>query len=266
MYLVGMLDGGQPSPAPPEFLHLAAHPLRWSLLRELAAGDRSVRQLCDAVHREQSLVSYHLGRLRKSGLASARRSSADGRDAYYRLDLERCGSLLWDAASAIHPGLGPQTGSRPSGGPPPRVLFLCTGNSARSLMAQALLSARAGPPTIVGSAGSRPKPIHPHAIRVMTERGIDTSSWRPKHLDEVLDEPWDHVVTLCDRVREVCPDFGSGSQRIHWSTPDPSVAASPDVDTYPSFVALAEDLDRRIDYLLPRIHRTTRPTEGAPTS
>jgi DNA-binding transcriptional ArsR family regulator len=90
---------------PPEFLRLAAHTVRWRLLSELAYSDRRVRELTGLLGQRQSLVSYHLGQLRRSRLVSMRRSSADGRDAYYTIDLTRCGDLLAAAGPALHPGL-----------------------------------------------------------------------------------------------------------------------------------------------------------------
>ena len=94
-----------PKTAPPSFLQLAGHPLRWQLLRELARSDRQVRELTKVLRKPQSLVSYHLARLRAGQLVSMRRSSADGRDAYYRVDLARCRELLAAAGGALHPGL-----------------------------------------------------------------------------------------------------------------------------------------------------------------
>ena len=80
--------------APPRFLRLAGHPVRWQLLSELARSDRRVGELCELAGRRQNLVSYHLRQLRHGGLVSVRRSAADGRDTYYVLDLARCGELL----------------------------------------------------------------------------------------------------------------------------------------------------------------------------
>src|SRR3954449_12647985 len=91
---------------------LAGPPLRWRLLSELARGDRRVSELCALSGRRQSLVSYHLRQLRDGGLVSTRRSSADGRDTYYILDLARCGELLADVGLALHPGLARTRRSR----------------------------------------------------------------------------------------------------------------------------------------------------------
>src|SRR3954469_11949816 len=90
---------------PPAFVIAAGHQLRWLLLSELAHGDLPVRELTALLHRPQNLVSYHLGKLRKAALVTARRSSADRRDTYYTLDLARCSTLLAETGGALHPGL-----------------------------------------------------------------------------------------------------------------------------------------------------------------
>ena len=111
--------------APPEFLHLAGHPLRWRLLSELARSDRMVSELTGLVGEPQNLVSYHLAKLRDGRLVSGRRSAADRRDTYYGLDLARVGRLLSQAGGALHPGLRltpPSRGDAPI--PEARVLFL----------------------------------------------------------------------------------------------------------------------------------------------
>src|SRR5499426_4399640 len=90
---------------PPEFLQLAGHPLRWRLLSELARSDRMVQELSGLIGEPQNLVSYHLGKLRDARLVSARRSSADRRDAYYTADLTRLGGLFSTTGGALHPGL-----------------------------------------------------------------------------------------------------------------------------------------------------------------
>src|SRR2546423_8256920 len=106
----------------PAFLPLAGHPLRWGLVTELARSDRSVRELTAAVGEQQNLVSYHLGKLRTGGLVSVRRSSADRRDAYYTIDLARCGELLTQAGAALHPGLRLVPPPPPRAGGGPRLL------------------------------------------------------------------------------------------------------------------------------------------------
>src|SRR3990170_4249112 len=118
--------------AVPPFVQLAAHPLRWRLLNELAGSDFRVRELVALVDEPQNLVSYHLRLLRDGGLVTARRSRFDGRDSYYHLDLDRCADALTDTAAALHPTLGPAV---PPAHPrrPARVgvLFVCTGNGTR---------------------------------------------------------------------------------------------------------------------------------------
>jgi protein-tyrosine-phosphatase/DNA-binding transcriptional ArsR family regulator len=236
----------------PEFLSLTGHPVRWQLISELARSDRQVRELVTLVGQRQSLTSYHLGQLRGGGLVTARRSSADGRDTYYSLELAVCRARLAEVGTALHPGLGgpiPSAGTWPvdrSGGPAVRVLFLCTGNSARSQMAAAILEQMGGDHVKVASAGSHPKALHPDAVRVMRERGIDVSGRQPRHVDELAAEPFDQVISLCDRVREVCPDFPGFPIVAHWSIPDPSTEADP----YQALRRTADELTTRIDFFL----------------
>src|SRR5215217_9512055 len=104
------------TPAPPPFLRLAGHPLRWRLLSELARSDLRVGELCQLAGQRQSLVSYHLRQLRDGDLVSARRSLADGRDTYYVLELARCGELLVSAGASLHPGLASPLGSHTPAG------------------------------------------------------------------------------------------------------------------------------------------------------
>jgi protein-tyrosine-phosphatase/DNA-binding transcriptional ArsR family regulator len=238
--------------SPPIFLRMAAHPVRWRLLSELAGSDRRVRELCALLDRPQNLVSYHLGRLRAEGLVSKRRSSADGRDAYYRLDLVRCGELLAASGGALHPGLrlAPKAPIEPPGRSGRiRVLFSCTGNSARSQIAEALAEQLGGGGIEAFSAGSHPKPLHPNAVRVMREYGIDLAGRRSKPLSQFSGQRFDYVVTLCDRVREVCPEFPGDPTRIHWSIPDPGREGGTDEETYPAFRRTAAELAARIPFL-----------------
>jgi len=243
---------GQDS-APPGFLQLAGHPVRWRLLRELAGSDRQVRELTGLTGHPQPLVSYHLGRLRAAGLVSARRSSADGRDAYYTVDLARCGELLAAAGGALHPALGPAGRPPAAAEAPARVLFLCTGNGARSQMAEALAQRRSGGLVQAFSAGSHPRSLHPNTVRVMAERGIDVRGRGAKHLSVFATDRFGYVITLCDRVREVCPEFPGHPRHIHWSIPDPAAAGDTDEASYPAFQATAAELETRIGFLLAAI-------------
>jgi protein-tyrosine-phosphatase/DNA-binding transcriptional ArsR family regulator len=241
----------------PAFLQAAGHPVRWRLLGALARSDRQVHELTALVGAQQSLISYHLGLLRKADVVRARRSSADGRDIYYQLDLSRCGQLLAATGGALHPGLRLTSPAAPAEATPTRVLFLCTGNSSRSQMAEALLHRRSGGRATTFSAGSQPKPIHPDAVTAMAERGIDLSAARSKHLDEFTGHRFDWVITLCDRVRELCPEFPGHPATAHWSIPDPAA----DPDGRPAFDRVAAELAERIDFLLHTI-ATEHPREA----
>jgi protein-tyrosine-phosphatase/DNA-binding transcriptional ArsR family regulator len=245
--------------SPPRFLQLAGHPLRWRLLRELARSDRRVGELCELAAQRQSLVSYHLRRLRDGGLVSARRSLADGRDTYYVLDLTCCGELLVSAGASLHPGLASAVGSQPRldrDVARARVLFLCTGNSARSQMAEALAEQLSEGAIRAASAGSHPKPLQPNAVRVMRARGIDLAGRRSKPLGEFTGQRFDYVISLCDRVREVCLEFPGAPQAIHWSVRDPAREPGTEQQTLPAFERAAAELELRIGFLLAAINQT----------
>jgi arsenate reductase len=107
---------------------------------------------------------------------------------------------------------------------PIRVLFVCTGNSARSIMAEALLRRHGGDRFEVYSAGTEPRGVHPLTVRVLGEAGIDASSARSKSVDEFLGQSFDYVVTVCDQARQVCPVFPGGSESLHWGYEDPAEA------------------------------------------
>jgi arsenate reductase (thioredoxin) len=106
----------------------------------------------------------------------------------------------------------------------PRVLFLCTHNSARSQMAEGFLRHLAGDRVEVASAGTEVTRVHPLAIRAMQEVGIDIRAHRSKIVDALLGDPWDYVITVCDSANERCPLFPARTTRLHWSLEDPSQA------------------------------------------
>ena len=241
--------------APPDFVQLVAHPLRWRLLRELTRSDRAVRELTERVREPQNLVSYHLRRLRDGGLVSTRRSAADGRDSYYAIDLTRCEQQLQTTGGALHPALW-LTRATPAphavrGARRRRVLFLCTGNSARSQMAEALLTHMSAGAVVAASAGSHPKPLHPNAVRVMRIAWHRHQREPHQTPDEFVSQRFDVVITLCDRVREVCPEFPSQPALVHWSMPDPAREGTTNRASYPAFERTAAELETRIRFLLP---------------
>jgi protein-tyrosine-phosphatase/DNA-binding transcriptional ArsR family regulator len=258
---MSLVDGRNPAPLPQEFLQLVADPQRWQLLVHLGNSDRRVGELAQLLDKAQSLVSYHLGELRAAGLVVARRSSADKRDTYYRLDLGRCAELFATVATALHPAvqLEPRTRVLPTARARPsmRILFLCTGNSARSQMAEALLEARTNGAVSARSAGSHPKPLHPNAVRVMAERGIDIAGRHTKHLSRFTRTKFDRVVTLCDKVREICPEFPGAPITAHWSMADPAAVAVDDDESYEAFVRTADEIETRIDALIAQLAHQT---------
>jgi protein-tyrosine-phosphatase/DNA-binding transcriptional ArsR family regulator len=248
-----------PPLSPPEFLRLVADPLRWQLLTELAVSDRRVNELTRLVGKPQNLVSYHLSELRNAGLVGGRRSSADGRDTYYRVELMRCRDLLAGTGRALHPGIRLQPASPGRVGIPrvsgkPLVLFLCTGNSARSQMAEALLATRSHHSVRARSAGSHPKKLHPNAVRVMAERGVDIFGRPTKHLSVFARTHFDQVITLCDKVREICPEFPGHPPAVHWSMADPAAEGDTDAKSYQAFSRTADELEGRIGLLIAQLN------------
>jgi len=252
--------------SPFRFVQLLADEQRWRLLQELAQSDRKVSELTELVGIPQNLASYHLASLRNAGIVSARRSSADRRDSYYRMDMRRCVDSLIAVAPALLPGLRLDAmDPRTQDGPPPRrrpsVLFLCTGNSARSQMAEALLEYDSGGTIRARSAGSHPRPLHPNAVRVMAERGIDISKCASKHLDRFREMRFERVITLCDKVREICPEFPGAAVTAHWSMPDPASEGATDETSYLAFRRTAEELESRLPFLIGELNvRTERRT------
>ena len=127
-----------------------------------------------------------------------------------------------------------------------RVLILCTGNSARSQMAEGFLRALAGDRFEVASAGTEARGVNPLAVRVMAEAGVDIGAQTSKTLDGFLGEPWDHVITVCDSAREACPIFPGARARGHWSFDDPSAAAGPEPERLAVFRRVRDEIRARI--------------------
>jgi len=127
-----------------------------------------------------------------------------------------------------------------------RVLILCTGNSARSQMAEGLLRHDAGNVYQVSSAGTKPSHVRPEAIETMREIGIDISAHRSKSVDEFAGQEFDYVITVCDNARESCPIFPAGTKRIHWSLEDPAAVTGSDAERLAAFRRIRDDLRVRL--------------------
>jgi arsenate reductase len=133
---------------------------------------------------------------------------------------------------------------------PIRVLFLCTGNSARSIIAEALLKSAGKDAFEVHSAGTEPKGINPYTVKVLEQDGFDISSLRSKNLNEYLDERFNYVITVCDRAAERCPVFPGDPHRIHWSFPDPAAVEGTDVVKLAAFQTTLREMRQRISLFI----------------
>jgi arsenate reductase len=132
-----------------------------------------------------------------------------------------------------------------------RVLFLCTGNSARSQMAEALLQQKAKGAFAVASAGTRPaREVNPLAVEILREYRIDWTGRRPKGIDHVIEERWDFVITVCDRARASCPIVPGQPVAAHWGLTDPADVTGTHEERLRAFRDAAVQLSRRIDLLL----------------
>lgn len=128
-----------------------------------------------------------------------------------------------------------------------RVLILCTGNSARSQMAEGYLRARGGDRFVVESAGSQPSLVRPEAIAVMDELGINLRSHRSKHVAEFEGQRFDVVITVCDHARDVCPVFPPETQHLHWSFEDPAALSGSDSERLNEFRRIRDQIAERFD-------------------
>lgn len=127
-----------------------------------------------------------------------------------------------------------------------RVLILCTGNSARSQMAEGLLRDLGAGRFEVESAGTHPGSVRPEAVEVMREAGIDISGQRSKSVDEFAGREFDSVITVCDNARENCPVFPGRTERVHWSFDDPAVAAGDEAARLAVFRRVRDEIAARL--------------------
>ena len=129
---------------------------------------------------------------------------------------------------------------------PIRVLILCTGNSARSQMAEGMLRHDGGADFLVESAGIEPGFVRPEAIETMREIGLDISGHRSKSIDEFAPQPFDYVITVCDNAKQNCPAFPAATRRVHWSIEDPAVVSGNQQTRLTAFRAARDDLRERL--------------------
>jgi protein-tyrosine-phosphatase/DNA-binding transcriptional ArsR family regulator len=232
----------------PCIAQILAHPIRWAILRELARSDRRVHELTARVGAAQNLVSYHLALLRRSGVVGEQRSSADRRDVYYRLDLAAVRAKLEELGIGLHPALGhpgpPLNSARGA------VLFLCTGNSARSQMAEALVRRITRGRVVAASAGTRPEGVHPLAVKTLQGMGVATRGLHSKHWSDLDTSSFNHVVSLCDIAREELPPEVLGQRHVHWSVADPAAVNGPAAKREAAFATAAHMIEGRIPALL----------------
>ena len=123
-----------------------------------------------------------------------------------------------------------------------RILFLCTGNSARSQIAEGFLRHMAGDKFQVYSAGVKPTQINPLAIKVMAEVGVDISEHRSKSAMEFIGQEFDYVVTVCDNAKQTCPVFPGHYEKLHWSLDDPAEAEGSEEDKLKVFRKIREEI------------------------
>lgn len=145
---------------------------------------------------------------------------------------------------------------------PLRVLFLCTGNSARSQMAEGLLRHCGGPDFEAHSAGTAPRDLHPLAVRAMRETGVDISRQHSKHLTTLQGQSFDFIITVCDRARDNCPVFPGDSEQIHWSFPDPAAVEGDEEHRLAAFRRVRMELTERIHLFVLAQQKTLKGIQG----
>lgn len=130
------------------------------------------------------------------------------------------------------------------------VLFVCTHNSARSIMGEALLRAKGGGDYIAESAGTEPAEVRPLTLRVLEEAGIPTAGLRSKSVQEFMGQKFDYIITVCDSARQECPVFPGEGDRFHWGYPDPSAATGTDEQRMEAFRKVFTAMSQRIDLFM----------------
>lgn len=163
-----------------------------------------------------------------------------------RADLDRLEAELLDLELTIAAAGRATRKERPVAADPIRVLFVCTHNSARSQIAEALLKRYGGDDFAVFSAGTEVTRVNPYALRVIEEAGIDWSGARSKSITEFLDEAFDYVITVCDRARQTCPVFPGSTNTLHWGLDDPSQVEGTDEEKLAAFRLTETEVSARL--------------------
>ena len=127
-----------------------------------------------------------------------------------------------------------------------KVLFVCTGNSARSIMAEALLRHHGGERFEVHSAGTEPRGVNPLTLQALSAVGVDASAARSTSVTDYLGQAFDHVITVCDRARETCPYFPGAGERLHWDFDDPAEASGSEDERLAVFERVRDEIDERV--------------------
>lgn len=142
-----------------------------------------------------------------------------------------------------------------SGAGPTRVIFVCTHNSARSVMAEVLLRAKGGDAYDVVSAGTEPSEVRPLTLRVLQEAGLPTEGLRSRSVAEFMGQRFDYVITVCDSARQNCPVFPGEGERLHWGYDDPSAAEGTEEERLRVFRRVFTAISQRIDLFLTVQHK-----------
>ena len=145
---------------------------------------------------------------------------------------------------------------------PIRVLFVCTHNSARSQMAEGFLRRLGGSAYEAASAGTEPGELHPLAVAVMAEEGIDIGGQRAKSVDDFVQQQFDYVITVCDDANESCPIFPNARHRLHWSFPDPSAAGGTREERLAVFRTVRDGIKARVKEIVSGQADSQQPIAG----
>jgi arsenate reductase len=149
---------------------------------------------------------------------------------------------------------------------PIRVLVVCTGNSARSIIAEALIRQHGGADFDVRSAGTEPRGINPLTERVLDEARVDHSWARSKSVNEFLDQDFDYVITVCDQARQVCPVFPGGGRKLHWGYDDPAEVEGTEEERLNAFRTTLTMMSSRIGQFIVLARREQRERSVATTA